>query len=149
MDLSFTTHSISNNSSNSVYLDLTLTPATPIIQNENMLPGDTVSALINIANTGTVDTYYYLSVNWYANKKSNRVQASRLANTLEIEVETFDPYLLYSGKLVNLIDQPIDGRLLTVDTGNEDLSFTLKLPVITGSQLAGIGLLFDFIFVAT
>ncbi|MEJ6949872.1 hypothetical protein [Natronospora cellulosivora (SeqCode)] len=149
MSLFIRTQSINNNQSDSAYLELTLEPETAIIGKKNMVPGDKVNGVINVANTGTVDTYYFISVKWYAYTGTSTIQASRLANALEIEIEVPDPYIIYAGKLSELIDQPPGGRLLTLDIANEDLEIIISLPKNSGTHLAGIALFFDLIFVAT
>ncbi|MCK8817065.1 hypothetical protein MWH28_06720 [Natroniella sulfidigena] len=149
MGFTFQAQSSSSDVSDSVSLELTVSPEKEAITKENMTPGDSVSATINVANTGTVDTFYFISVDWSAAESTTPAQATRLANELEITVTVPDPATLYSGKMVDLINQPPDGRLLTLEIIEEDVTFTITLPETAGTSLAGIGIIFDLIFIAT
>ncbi|WP_027339771.1 hypothetical protein [Halonatronum saccharophilum] len=138
-----------NNASKSVYLNITLSPEEAIIHKDNLLPGESISATLTVENTGTVDAFYYISTDWSPDDSSTQIQATRLAHELEITVEAPDPTILYSGKLAELINQPKNGRLLTLDMIKEEITFTITLPSTASNSLARIGITFDLIFVVT
>ena len=43
-----------------------VSPASGVLSATSLLPGDSVSAVINVSNTGDVDEYYFVSADWKA-----------------------------------------------------------------------------------
>jgi len=131
-------------------VDITLSPATAVINATNMKPGDSVTGVINVSNTGTVDVYYFVSADWKAGGTTQPSMATLLANKLTVSVDAGSPATsLYTGTLAGLINQPASpGRQLTLATGNENVSITVTLPSNAGSIYQNIQVSTDFVFVA-
>ncbi len=142
-----------SNAGDSVWVDIEVSPVKMVIHEENMVPGQSVSGVVTVKNTGTVDVYYFISASWYAGGFSTPVQATKLASYFDVTVSVPDIQwggILYTGNLINLIDQPGDsGRLLTLEQMEDEVTFTFTLHPDTGASLMGITLITDLIFVAT
>ncbi|MFW5980287.1 MAG: hypothetical protein ACOCQ2_02885 [Halanaerobiales bacterium] len=139
------------NYSTNASVDITLSPSDAIIEENNVRTGDSFSGTLNVSNTGSVDQYYFVSANWSPRNYSPSL-TTILANTLTVSV-TADPdddeASLYTGVLNDLIDQPASpGRELTLDTGEEDVQFTITLPEDAGNIVQALDIDVDFIFVA-
>lgn len=151
MALTFTAQADPSNTGNVAQagtVSITLSPTTAVITMSPMLPGDSATGVINVSNTGTVDCFYTLSADWAAATGTTSRLATVLANKLNASVAV-GATSLFTGKLVDLRDQPSPARALTLATGNEDVSITLALPSGTGNIVQGVGLNVDFVFVAS
>ncbi len=114
-----------------------------------MVPGDSVSATINVSNTGTVDEFYFVTADWKATGTTTTSLAALLAYNLNVSVSA-DTTDLFTGKLEDLIDRPDSpGRELTLNTASEDVTFNFILPSSVGNAVQDIDVAIDFIFVAT
>ena len=116
---------------------------------ETMVPGDSASAVVNVSNTGDVDEFYFVTVDWKPSGTTTESLAALLAYNLNVSVST-DTVSLYTGKLNGLIDRPDSpGRELSLTTAEEDVTFDFFLPTDVGNAVQGIDVEIDFIFVAT
>jgi len=130
-------------------VSLALSPDASVFILANMSPGSSITGQINVANTGTLDEYYQITANWAPAGSTGNSAATRLANELSASV-TVGTTPLYVGSFAGLIDEPASpGRLLTLVTGNEDVSFTFALPSDAGTVYQGIDLGFALDFVAS
>lgn len=129
-------------------VSIEVSPTTGVLV-ATMLPGDSVSAVINVSNTGTVDEYYFVTADWKASDVTTTSLAALLAYNLNVSVSA-GATSLYTGKLDALIDRPDSpGQALTLITANEDVTFDFTLPSTVGNAVQDIDLAIDFVFVAT
>lgn len=151
--MAFTAQSTNeDNLTTSASVDITLSPTTAIIDEENMTSGDSVTGTLNVSNTGTVDEYYFVSADWTPRTKTASL-TTIFANTLSVSVVA-DPggadEVLFAGVLNDLIDRPDSpGRELTLDTEEEDVDFTITLPEDSSNLVQSLDIDVDFVFVAT
>lgn len=150
-EFTFTTIADPSNTGNTVStasVNIIISPTTPIFNITNMLPGESYTGTINIANTGTVDVFYFVSADWRESGTTTPGMATILASKLHVTVEAGIPHvLLFDGVLKDLIDKPDSGRLLLTAT-SEDILFALTLPAETGNIVQNTSIIIDFIFVA-
>ncbi|MEJ6949867.1 hypothetical protein [Natronospora cellulosivora (SeqCode)] len=150
--MAFTAQASNNqNFSSNASVDITLSPTDAIIEESNVKTGDSFSGALNVSNTGSIDSYYFVSANWTPRNYSPSL-TTILANTLTVSVVA-DPAdteeVLFTGVLNDLLDQPASpGRELTLATGEEDVEFTISLPQDAGNIVQGLDVDIDFIFVA-
>lgn len=138
-----------NNATDTGTVSLVVSPAASVILDTNMTPGSSVSGLINVSNTGTVDEFYTITANWTPISPTTDSAATRLANELAVSV-TVGTTPLYVGSLYGLVDEPASpGRSLLLATPAEDVSVTVTLPATAGPVFQGINLGFDLDFVAS
>jgi hypothetical protein len=127
-----------------------VSPASGVLSATSLLPGDSVSAVINVSNTGDVDEYYFVSADWKASPGTTTSHAALLAANLNVSVSASPGGDIYTGSLSGLIDKPESpGQQLTLATGNQDVTFTFTLPSDVGNIVEGVDITLDFVFVAT
>lgn len=131
-------------------VSIVVSPASGIISTSNMLPGATVQGVVNVANTGTVDEYYYVTAAWTGGGSTTDHKAAILAEYLNVSVTASPGTSIFTGSLSALIDQPASpGQALALTTGNEDVTFSFHLPSTVSTVVNNIDLAIDFVFVAT
>ncbi|MBP1760880.1 MAG: uncharacterized protein H6Q64_422 [Firmicutes bacterium] len=131
-------------------VSIAVSPASGVINTTDMLPGQTVQGVINVANTGTVDEYYYVTAAWTGGGTTTDHKAAILAEYLNVSVTASPGASIFTGSLKALIDQPASpGQALALTTGNEDVTFAFHLPATVSTVVNNIDLAIDFIFVAT
>jgi hypothetical protein len=129
---------------------IVVSPSSGIISTSNMLPGDSVQGVINVANTGTVNEYYYVTAAWKGGAATTDHKAAILAEYLNVSVTASPGTSIFTGSLKALIDQPASpGQALALTTGNEDVTFAFNLPSTVSTVVNNIDLSIDFVFVAT
>lgn len=132
-------------------IDVVVSPTTPIITAAHFIGGQIESGILDVSNNSDVDILYFVSADWRESPGGSISQATILANRLTVSVATSPgDEALFTGKLVDLIDQPATGRLLETDDPVESLAFTLTLAEADATNLVqNVSLLTDFVFVAT
>ncbi|MDN5330972.1 MAG: hypothetical protein PWP45_197 [Tepidanaerobacteraceae bacterium] len=131
-------------------ISIVVSPNSGVLSATNMMPGDTVEAVINVSNTGDVDEYYFVTADWKPSGTTTASLAALLADSLTVSVSASPGSVIYTGKLSGLIDQPPSpGHALTLATGNEDVTFTFHLPDTVGNAVQDTDITLDFVFVAT
>lgn len=131
-------------------VSIVVSPTSGVLSATNMLPGSTVTAVINVSNTGDVDEYYFVTADWKPSGSTTASLAALLADNLNVSVSASPGSTIYTGKLSGLIDQPASpGHALALSTGNEDVTFTFHLPSTVGNVVQNIDITLDFVFVAT
>lgn len=141
-----------DNSINNAEISLTLNPTSAIFTETNWIGGSTDTQIVNVTNDNPdVAVNYFVSADWFATLSDTIQNARLVAEKLDITV-TADPAgtgdELFSGKLVDLIQQPVAGRSLAAGM-NEDVEFTISLPIEEATDLIqGAGIGFDLVFIA-
>jgi hypothetical protein len=133
---------------------LTVSPTTAIITAANMTPGSQAVGVVNVSNTGTVDEFYQLTVNWSPTGNTTNSAAARLVNELVVSVTAGSPTAtatpLFAGTMYQLVDQPASpGQSLPLSVGNENVQLEVILPSTASSPYQGIDVGFDLVFVAS
>jgi len=131
-------------------VSIEVSPASGVLSATSLLPGNSVSAVINVSNTGDVDEYYFVSADWKASPGTTPSQAALLAANLNVSVSASPGGSIYTGPLSGLIDRPDSpGQALPLATGNQDVTFTFTLPSDVGNIVENVDITLDFVFVAT
>lgn len=140
-----------DNTVNDAEISITLTPTAAIFAETDWVGGSSDTQTINVENDNSaVAVNYFVSADWFAASGDTVQNARLLAEKLDITV-TADPGgtddELFSGKLADLIQQPVTGRNLAAGA-NEDVEFEISLPIGDATDLIqGIGIAFDLVFV--
>lgn len=138
-------------------IDLVATPATAVVTATDMVPGDQVTAPINVSNSGTLEFRYSMT-----SQTTEDVLASELVLTVKSGVTTCtdagwqtDGTQIYSGILgataaINVIGDPTQGsqagdRVLAA-AANEDLCFNVTLPASASNSAQGLSSTATFTF---
>jgi len=135
-------------------VSLTVSPTTAIITDTNMTPGSQTVGIVNVSNTGTVDEFYQITVNWSPTGNTSNSAAARLVSELVVSVTAGSPSVtatpLFTGSLYNLVDQPASpGQALPLSVGTENVQFQITLPSTASTSYEGIDVGFDLVFVAS
>lgn len=157
MSFTFSSEAEENNTGNSLQtadIEIVVSPTDAIITAQNFLGGDSESGVLDVSNASDIDILYFVSADWQGSPGTNIRMATILANRLSASVVVSpDLGTLFTGKLVDLIDQPSPapaGRVLTTGNPVERLLITLALPENDATNLVqDISILTDFVFVAT
>lgn len=152
MAFSFATVDPSGNTTSTATTSLTVSPVSAIITASNFTPGSSVTGVANVSNTGTVDEFYQVTINWSPTATTTTSAATRLVKELVVSVTAGSPSAtaspVFAGSMYNLIDQPTSpGQSLTLATGNENVQFAVNLPSSASSTYQGIDVGFDIVFV--
>ncbi|MGI9861896.1 hypothetical protein SDD30_11015 [Moorella naiadis] len=127
---------------------LTLSPTTALFSPANLVPGQAVgSPQLQVANTGTVDEYYFIFADWQGVSPTTATEAQVLADRLNIFIEASPATVLYNGNISGLYNQPASGRLL-ISPQADLLTFVVSLPSTTGSIVQNLDLSVDLVFTA-
>ena len=137
----------SGNSAGTSSVDLTLSPAAALFSPAALIPGESVgSPQLSVANSGSVDAFYFIFADWKAGGTTSATSAQILADRLNINIAQ-DTTTLYDGTISGLIEQPAGGRILA--TGNDELlTFVVSLPADTGNIAESLDLAVDLVFVS-
>ncbi len=132
---------------------LTVSPDTAIITSNNITPGTTATGVVSVSNTGTVDEFYQITINWSPSGTTTQAAATRLVNELVVSVTAGSPEATaspaFAGKMYAPLDQPASpGQQVTLATGNEDVQFQVVLPSTATASFQNIDVGFDIVFVA-
>ncbi len=132
-------------------LDIVVSPITPVISAVNFVGGQSDSGILDVSNNSDIDILYFVSADWHESPGTSISMATILANRLTVSVATSPgDEALFTGKLVDLVDQPAGGRPLETGSPVESLAFTLALSHAEATNLVkGAAVLTDFVFVAT
>ncbi|MDO9534380.1 MAG: hypothetical protein Q7J85_03385 [Bacillota bacterium] len=154
MSFTFSSEAEENNTGNSLQtadIEIVVSPTDAIITAQNFLGGDSETGVLDVSNSSDIDVLYFVSADWQGSPGTNIRMATILANRLSASVVVSpDLATLFTGKLVDLIDQPTAGRELTTGDPVERLLITLALPEDDATNLVqDISILTDFVFVAT
>ena len=138
------------NSYGTADIGIVVSPEDPIITAAHFIGGQSETGLLDVSNSSDVDILYFVSADWRESPGTSISLATILANRLTVSVVTSpDGDALFTGKLVDLIDQPSGGRPLTTGSPVEGLSFTMAIAEADASNLVqNVDLLTDFVFVA-
>lgn len=128
-------------------VSLAVSPTTAVVNLANSLPGTSASGTVNVANTGTVDAYYFVSADWSPVSPTTAYQAAVLANKAQVSAAVESSPAFYTGPLDGLRSLPSPGIFLPSPT-SQNVTFTVSLPSGTGNVVQGMQLSFDFLFVA-
>lgn len=153
MAFSFSIVDPTGNTTDTATVSLVVSPDTAIITGANITPGESLSGTVNASNTGSVDEFYQITVNWSPSGSTSTSAATRLVNALIVSVTAGSPSAslspVFAGSMSSLIDQPASpGQSLPLSVGNENVAFTVNLPSDATSSLEGIDVGFDIVFVA-
>lgn len=138
-------------------VDLVAAPATAVVTATGMVPGDQVTAPINVSNSGTLEFRYSMT-----SLSTEDALAGELVLSVKSGVTTCDDAnwqadgtVLYSGALgatapTDVIGDPAQGgqigdRLLPA-TANEDLCFNVTLPTSAPNAIQGVSTTATFTF---
>lgn len=154
MAFTFSSEAEENNTGNSLEtanVEITVDPTTPIINAEYFVGGNSASGVLDVSNAGDIDILYFVSADWQGSPGTNIRMATILANRLNASVMVSpDLSTLFTGKLVDLVDQPPAGRALDLADPIERLLITLALAEEDATNLIqDVSILTDFVFVAT
>ncbi len=141
------------NQANTGDVALAVSPTDAIVTATNMTPGSTATGVVNVSNTGSVDEFFQVTVNWSPGGTTTQSAATRLVSELLVSVTAGSPDAtaspLFAGTMSALIDQPTSpGQDLTLATGNENVQFDVILPANAQATYQNIDVGFDIVFVA-
>jgi hypothetical protein len=139
------------NSSNTVGtagVTLTLSPTTALFSPASLVPGQYVgSPEVAVANSGTVDQFYYIFADWKSGGTTTGPEAQILADRTNIWIQASPSTTLYDGNISGLSNQPAAGRLL-ISPQDDMLKFVVRLPNTVGTIVQDLDLDVDLVFVA-
>ncbi len=118
-------------------IQLTTSPAHSFINMQNMAPGDTVSEVLIVKNSGNIDFNYFVSAKM---EKGEQMLFDQLRLKITKENKT-----LFSGKLNDL--QKFEVGKLESNKRN-DLTFTIELPIELGNEFQNKSTTLSIIFTA-
>ncbi|NLM22143.1 MAG: hypothetical protein GX207_10445 [Peptococcaceae bacterium] len=137
-----------NNTFGTADVALTLSPTDALFSPANLVPGESLgSPLLNVSNSGTTDSYYFIFADWSPGGTTTPPQAQVLADRLNLTITVSPATELYNGSIADLKEQPPGGRLLEFE-GEEDLIFVVSLPQSSNNLVEGLDLEVDLVFVA-
>lgn len=153
MAFSFAVVDPTGNSSNTGTVSVAVSPTSAIITDTNMTPGSSATGVTNVSNTGTVDEFYQVTINWSPTGTTSTGAATRLVQELVVSVTAGSPTAtaspIFAGSMIDLLDQPASpGQSLPLSVGNENVQFEVFLPSTTSSSYESIDVGFDIVFVA-
>ncbi len=153
MAFTFSVTDPTGNQTNTATASVTVSPTSAIITATNMTPGTTATGVVNVSNTGTVDEFYQVTINWSPTGTTTQAAATRLVSELVVSVSAGSPSAtaspVFAGTMYNLIDKPASpGQQLTLATANENVQFEVVLPSTAQASYEGINVGFDIVFVA-
>ena len=153
MAFTFSVTDPTGNQANTATASVTVSPTSAIVSATNMTPGTTATGVVNVSNTGTVDEFYQVTINWSPTGTTTQAAATRLVSDLVVSVSAGSPDAtaspIFAGTMYDLIDRPASpGQALSLTTANEDVQFQVILPSTAPSALEGIDVGFDIVFVA-
>lgn len=153
MAFTFAATDPAGNTTTTATASVTVSPTSAIITASNMTPGQTATGTVNVSNTGTVDEFYQVTVNWSPTGTTTQGAATRLVSELLVSVNAGSPSAtsspVFAGTMYSLIDKPASpGQALTLATGNENVQFQVILPSTATASFEGIDVGFDIVFVA-
>ena len=152
MAFSFAVTDPTGNTASTATVSLYVSPTSAIITASNMTPGQSVSGIVYVSNTGTVDEYWQTTINWSPTGSTSTAAATRLADELHVSVTAGSPTAttpVFAGTLYSLIDQPgSPGQPLPLSLGTENVQFAVSLPASATAPYEGIDMGFDIVFVA-
>ncbi|AKX94459.1 hypothetical protein [Neomoorella thermoacetica] len=139
---------VSGSTAGTADVALTLSPATALFSPANLVPGQVVgSPQLEVANTGTVDEYYFIFADWQGVSPTTATEAQVLADRLNIYIEASPSTVLYNGNISGLYNQPASGRLL-ISPQADLLTFVVSLPDTAGNIVQNLDLSVDLVFTA-
>ena len=152
MAFSFAVVDPTGNTASTATASVTVSPTTAIITGSNMTPGSSVTGVANVSNTGTVDEFYQVTVNWSPTGSTSTSAATRLVQELVVSVTAGSPSAtttpVFAGSMLTLVDQPASpGQSLPLSVGNENVQFLVSLPSSATSSYESIDVGFDIVFV--
>jgi hypothetical protein len=141
------------NTSTTADVSLTVSPTSAIITSANMTPGSSTTGVVNVSNTGTVDEFYQITINWSPTGTTTQSAATRLVSELVVSVSAGSPSAtatpLFAGSMIDVVDTPASpGQSLPLSVGNENVQFEVVLPSTATSVYQNIDIGFDIQFVA-
>jgi len=153
MAFTFSVTDPTGNQTNTGTTSVTVSPTTAIVTATNMTPGSSATGVVNVSNTGTVDEFYQITVNWSPAGTTTQAAATRLVSELVVSVSAGSPDAtaspVFAGTMYDLIDRPASpGQQLALATGNENVQFEVILPTGAQATYQTIDVGFDIVFVA-
>lgn len=153
MAFSFAVVDPTGNTTTTATTAVNVSPTTSIITGSNFTPGSSVTGVANVSNTGTVDEFYQVTINWSPTGSTTTGAATRLVDELVVSVTAGSPNAtaspVFAGTMYDLVDQPASpGQSLPLSIGNENVQFVVTLPSTASSSYQGIDVGFDIVFVA-